>query len=448
MRKKVMLKNLFLLLFWCLIFSACAFAGRLSFKMYSTADGLAHDNINKIVPDSRGFLWFCTGEGLSRFDGYQFKNYTQEQGLPHRSINDFLETSDGTYLAATSGGLAVFNPNGKAYRWNVIEGKLDQTAGEPPIFKTFYPPDIFQNNLSKIITSLAQDAAGNIYAATSQALFRFERAGADWEFKRVEIPESNQQATDINYLFADSKKNIWLAAGDAVYWLASGGEVRKINDKGGNSVFQDRTGKIWIDSGGIDLGIRVFAYENGSSVPVLTRTYTKQDGLIVNLFSNAIVETRDGGIFAVSDQKLLEFLPAAKDNEPKFRVLENEVANAATDKSGNIWFSVPGKGAAKYSPDSFTVFDERDRLPKVLIRSIFGNQSGELFFTNGKTEITRFFGGKFETVVPLGLRSRNWADSFLDFQSQDGEWWIPDIAARESLYDRRRIVRQPGFRRV
>jgi hypothetical protein len=33
-------------------------------------------------PDSRGFLWFCTNEGLSRFDGYGFTNYSTDQGLP------------------------------------------------------------------------------------------------------------------------------------------------------------------------------------------------------------------------------------------------------------------------------------------------------------------------------------------------------------------------------
>src|SRR6476660_6062348 len=85
-------------------------AERLPVKIYTTADGLARDQINRIVADSHGFLWFCTVEGLSRFDGYKFKNYTQEQGLPHRNINDLLETAEGDYLVATSNGLAVFNP--------------------------------------------------------------------------------------------------------------------------------------------------------------------------------------------------------------------------------------------------------------------------------------------------------------------------------------------------
>ena len=415
----------------CVVFGfvLTAHSERLSFKSYSTADGLAHDNVNRIVADSHGFLWFCTDEGLSRFDGYEFKNYTQEQGLPHRSINDFLETSDGSYLVATNNGIAVFNPHGKAYRWNFIEERLERTgAAEPPIFKTYHPPDIFQNNLSKIVTSLAEDAAGNIYAGTHQSLFRFVRAGSDWEFQRIETPEWNERAINFNFLRADSKKNIWIAAGTAVYWISGAGEIMKLNDKGGNSIYEDRTGKVWVDSGGNDIGIRVYSYENGAAAPpILIRTYTKQDGLSANQFSNALAETDDGRIFAASDGKLLEFMPGAKENEPKFKAFDNEVVNAASDKSGNIWFSIGGKGAAKYTPDSFTVFDERDGLPKSLIRSIDSGRGGEMFFTAGKNKLIRFADGKFEVIEPFGIAGRHWIDRFLDHRAKDGEWWIPSI---------------------
>ena len=82
-------------------------------KSYTIADGLAHDRVDEIVRDSRGFLWFCTGEGLSRFDGYEFKNYTQAHGLPHRRVMDLIELNDGKYLVATYAGLAVFDPLGE-----------------------------------------------------------------------------------------------------------------------------------------------------------------------------------------------------------------------------------------------------------------------------------------------------------------------------------------------
>lgn len=73
-------------------FSIPAHAERLPLKTYTTADGLAHNEINKIVRDSRGFLWFCTADGLSRFDGYTFTNFGTEQGLPHANVTDLLET--------------------------------------------------------------------------------------------------------------------------------------------------------------------------------------------------------------------------------------------------------------------------------------------------------------------------------------------------------------------
>ena len=70
-------------------------AEQLPLKTYTIADGLAHDRINRIVQDSHGFLWFCTIEGLSRFDGYKFTNYGIDEGLSNRNVFDLLETRGG-----------------------------------------------------------------------------------------------------------------------------------------------------------------------------------------------------------------------------------------------------------------------------------------------------------------------------------------------------------------
>jgi len=93
-------------------FNAIAQAERLPLRTYTTADGLANNGVNKVVRDSRGFLWFCTSGGLSRFDGYAFTNFGVEEGLPDPVVNDFLETRAGDYWLATNGGLVHFNPRG------------------------------------------------------------------------------------------------------------------------------------------------------------------------------------------------------------------------------------------------------------------------------------------------------------------------------------------------
>lgn len=61
-----------LLLFVLSVPSALVRAEVLPVKTYTTADGMLRDAAYFIVQDSRGFLWFCTSDGLSRFDGYGF----------------------------------------------------------------------------------------------------------------------------------------------------------------------------------------------------------------------------------------------------------------------------------------------------------------------------------------------------------------------------------------
>jgi PAS domain S-box-containing protein len=66
-------------------------AERLPVRTYTSSDGLVMDGaILQIMQDSRGFLWFVTGTGISRFDGQSFRNHDSSEGLP--SISRMLET--------------------------------------------------------------------------------------------------------------------------------------------------------------------------------------------------------------------------------------------------------------------------------------------------------------------------------------------------------------------
>src|SRR5438128_5087106 len=86
-------------------------AEQLPVRTYTTADGLPRDYVQRIIRDSHGFLWFCTADGLSRFNGYEFTTYSVEHGLPHPWITDLLETRQGIYWVATNGGgVCRFNP--------------------------------------------------------------------------------------------------------------------------------------------------------------------------------------------------------------------------------------------------------------------------------------------------------------------------------------------------
>lgn len=398
---------------------------RLSFKTYSAADGLASDDVNRIVADSHGFLWFCTVEGLSRFDGYKFKNYLQEQGLPHRVVYDLLETPEGDYIIATPNGLAVFNPKGTAFPWSVRENRLDQTSDEPPLFKTYF----IEGSSSQSFYSLASDGNGIVYTAKDDKLYRFVKKDGEWSFEKIIYETHEDPLRVVNKLFADSRGDIWIAASSAIYRMSKNGDIKQVLDSGGNSVFEDRNGNIWVDSGGNEFGIRILEVRTDGSDAVLKRLYTTKDGLVKNSFSNAIAHTRDGRIFVTSQGKLLEFLPNAPDSSPKFKSLDNVAIRPATDRSGNVWFVLPGRGVGKFAPKSFVTFDERDGMPNEFIRSLFTKPTGDVFATGGMQALIHSDGGgKFENIIPFGLKSRFWTHNFLDLLASNGEWWVPSSA--------------------
>jgi hypothetical protein len=84
--------------------------GAQSVRVFSTEHGLPHNRINSIYLDSQAFLWICTDDGLSRFDGHRFVNYTKADELPHKNINSFLETKGGEYWVASDAGISRFDP--------------------------------------------------------------------------------------------------------------------------------------------------------------------------------------------------------------------------------------------------------------------------------------------------------------------------------------------------
>src|SRR5262245_26683843 len=147
-----------------LVWLVAASAEQLPVKTYTTADGLLRDAVNRIKQDSRGFMWFCTNDGLSRFDGYGFTNYTTDDGLPSRFVYDLLESRNGVIWIATKNGLARFNPKGRrglARNENETNLTQDRVADEP-MFSTYQP----EENRSRAINILFEDARGKLWLGT------------------------------------------------------------------------------------------------------------------------------------------------------------------------------------------------------------------------------------------------------------------------------------------
>lgn len=73
--------------------------------VFTTAQGLAGDNVYGIQQDNNGFIWIATETGVSRFDGTSFKTFITKDGLPGNDIPWLLADSKNRILPGKAGKL-------------------------------------------------------------------------------------------------------------------------------------------------------------------------------------------------------------------------------------------------------------------------------------------------------------------------------------------------------
>ena len=87
---------LVLLILICSIFHTQASA-KLNFRNIDVKSGISDNYIRSILRDKYGFMWFGTGNGLDRYDGYQFRQYSITQlGSYNNDISSVMEDRNGT----------------------------------------------------------------------------------------------------------------------------------------------------------------------------------------------------------------------------------------------------------------------------------------------------------------------------------------------------------------
>lgn len=449
-------RNGLLLLLLTLSVSPIVKGERLPLKYYTVADGLAHNEVNKIVRDSRGFLWFCTSNGLSRFDGYSFTNYGTDQGLPDPYVNDFLETSSGEFYVATNGGLVLFNPKGVANSRIIDANQSTQTT---PLFAVIKSDDDDRRALST--TVLLADRNGQIWCGTMKGLFQLAKSDAHHQLVAVPIglPTEYARQSYVYALLEDHYGTLWIGTANGLYrrWpdghSAHYGKSTGLPDDDIFALLEDRKGDIW--AGTPRAGVFRLAISVDLQPPIITRSYTEKNGLSSNwIFS--LYESADGHLWAGGNRGLYEFLPASENITAPTRSYSErnglnfgEIVSLTEDRDGNLWLGTNTAGAMKLARKGFTSFDGADGIKSVYW--FFESGSNELYahgdvvgdkrasiFEGAKLDLLnpgpvdyhrrlgRFDGQRFEWLIPDVLRNRylGWSDKPTVLRSHTGEWWI------------------------
>jgi ligand-binding sensor domain-containing protein/two-component sensor histidine kinase len=416
-------------------------AERLPVKSYTTADGLGHNVVNRVVRDSRGFLWFCTREGLSRFDGYSFTNYGIEQGLPSAIVNDLVETREGQYWVATASGLCRFNPLGRPQA--SINSASERTAAADRMFAVFFPGE---DARSRYFLSLLQDREGNIWCGTRAGLYRLDIAD-EVRFESVElgIPQ-RRESRFIECLLEDRAGGLWAGAGDGLFRRWPDGRVEAYTIRDGlpdkiiHSLLEDREGRIWV--GTVLGGLCRLVPDPAPGHNVVARVYSDRDGLTTK-WINQLFQASDGGLWAGSNRGLIQFMPTADGRDFRFRAYAeahglsfHEVSAMAEDGNGNLWVGMLNGGVAKIARSGLTTFGKADGFSWAT--SILETRAGDVLVVGGLESITegfinRFDGEKFIPIRPkfsegVAKRGFGWGWNQTVLEDHTGQWWIASAA--------------------
>jgi signal transduction histidine kinase/ligand-binding sensor domain-containing protein len=402
-------------LFLAMFFVPRPIAGeQLPMRRYSTADGLASDAVTCVKHDSHGFLWFCTAEGLSRFDGYSFTNYSMDQGLPDRLVTDFLETRNGDYWVGTYRGVAHFNPK----------------PGKNQPFFTFYSPDATEH--AQHVNALFQDRKGAIWMATNDGVFQLIEVAGKCAFQRLETGAAAR--TQAYTIQEDQQGSLWVVLGDygsaALLRRSPNGQTEiltnsYLHDKNRiTALFIDRENRIWVST---YFGLALLTAPTTGPENLVTRVFTKKDGLM-NDVVGPMFQSSDGRLW-VSSGGLFEVIITR--NDVRFSLYGSErqgfTTISAEDVDGNFWM-----GNAKVSNHGFVNYGREDGLRTEDIRSIAEGHDGELYMVTGihSRYISRFDGKRFTSVAPKAPGHDaswdwgTWGWGQLHFQDHLGEWWV------------------------
>ena len=429
-----------------LCFSQLTHAERLPIKSYSVADGLSHNAINKIVRDSRGFLWFCTDGGLSRFDGYAFTNFGSGQGLEPTSITDILETRSGEYWVATNEGLFRFNPKGSP-----------EPGKGTPMFSSIGAdgPD----ETAKAFTVLLEDHNGTVWCGTRQGLFQLAQTSNEVRLRSVDIgiPHDYPKQSEVSDLLEDRNGSLWATTPAGLYRRWPDGSAARYTKREGlpndflSDLFQDHQGNLWVAS--LLGGFFNLVADASHNVPIVGAHYSITDGLPSNWVFQ-LSQTSDQRFWIGTSVGLVQFFPTGDEQGRRFHsytkrngLSYQEISALGEDIGGNLWLGTNTAGAMKLSRGGFVTYDERDAL--VMVTAIFEDRRGQVcfkgnvpgddrssVFEGAKLELLSktppvsyqrfgcFDGERFNWFKPKAFTNLGWVMEEVTLQTANGEWWL------------------------
>jgi ligand-binding sensor domain-containing protein/serine phosphatase RsbU (regulator of sigma subunit) len=393
-------------IFICFLFLLCgpAFTQQYNIKSYTTRNGLANSIVNDIFIDSRGYLWFATQGGVSRFDGKIFENYSSKQGLPGNDITNICEDGEGNIWIATNGyGVSKFDGlhftnytkkdglgadivyyifcDSKKQLWFATFGggisKFDPKGTGEKKFNSFTTNDGLPTNEFFVVT---EDKFGNMwFGSKGKGLIRYN--GHNFN---IYTTAEGLTYNSVYSLYFDKDNELWIGttAGGACK-MDPDGTITPVEIPGFEkdlvfSILQDQHDNIW------------FAAEHGLA---------KYDGRKFKVF------TEQEGVIASYINSICE------------------------DYEGNIWIAT-GSGISMFKNEAFVTFTDKEGLSSSKVTTECEDAHGNIIIGTNGAGLNMLTGDK---VVPLKIKELDQSITYSLFKDSDGKIWVGTESSEDGI---------------
>lgn len=458
----------------------------MKFRRLDTRDGLSSSQVNSILRDSHGYMWFCTPYGLNRYDGYRFRiffSYEKDTTtLRTNRVERVEEAHDGRLWIDQGMSYSVFDPKTEKVdrtpmRWlnkQGIKGGLESVhidAKKNYWVKTYDDGFYYYNPTSKNLkrfhfgygpTEFTKDFAVRAITETKQGMVLVSSTGEliclDGEqgkvlWKEDYVKRKVDQMGDY-WVTTDKSENIWVITHTVITyiydrqhnrWFNSFKEYMEAQGFQGLpddllvwEMCYDAKGYMWVATD--HQGVLVFDFKNrewrqfitqkgdDSSLPDITVKHLYLDQL-----GRMWVATYKNGACMCSD---------ALSNFASLAV--GDINGVCEDKEGYYWLGHNDGGLSRMDPNTREVVEHYDKhslgLNSDIIVSAYTARDGSLWF--GSYEgglIVRTPDGHWKnyraTDPGSALSSNNiWSVT----EDKWGNMWIGVLGGGVVLMDRKR----------
>lgn len=295
-------------------------------KHFGVNEGLPSSECYAVFQDSKGYIWFATDGGVSRYDGYKFKTYTTNNGLPDNTIFHICEdnhkriwfisysnklsyydyTTDAIYKLkineklskGITGIFGSFNFDSKdvlylatQYQgYYMIKPPYDKLGPINKEYSSFYVKELDNNKIIFGLVTAENENYNKVYLET----LKFFKKSYCLNYGMITTRSHCAKLSNETYFHTQSKKILKIDKEKLTETLS----LNVIKDPPILTLYIDSKKRLWINYS-----------KNGTSVYLINKYQSPYKGFLKGISVSGVLEDTENGIWITTLEDGVYYMP-------------------------------------------------------------------------------------------------------------------------------------------